>query len=173
MLPAAMPVALHCTAQNMYKILGEDKVMLEQLKPEQIKTELSLEADKPQVAFRKLRQVRGSRGMCNRLQRNCNGKQADGCVVTHKSYVHCACTGFAEQRYHIICMNAKPLLRAKPCKFPSWSSCMLALLLLTASRRCCLLCCRLVVCVQEWIDMGYAAPPETVTSHEGSLSADL
>jgi hypothetical protein len=46
-----------CVAQNMFKILGEDKVMLEQLRPEQIKTELSLEADKPQVAFRKLRQV--------------------------------------------------------------------------------------------------------------------
>lgn len=67
--------------KNMFKILGEDKVMLEQLRPEQIKTELSLEADKPQVAFRKLR--------------------------------------------------------------------------------------------QEWIDMGYAAPPESVTSHNGSLSADL
>jgi hypothetical protein len=27
--------------------------------------------------------------------------------------------------------------------------------------------------VQEWIDMGYAAPPEMITSHDGSLNADL
>lgn len=40
----------------MFKILGEDKTMLEMLKPEQIRAEVSLEADKPQIAFRKLRQ---------------------------------------------------------------------------------------------------------------------
>jgi len=40
----------------MYKILNEDKVMVELLKPEAMPMEVSLEADKPQIAFRKLRQ---------------------------------------------------------------------------------------------------------------------
>ncbi|GIL48718.1 hypothetical protein Vafri_5168 [Volvox africanus] len=44
------------TRNNMYKILSEDKVMIEQLKPEQLMTEVSLQADLPQIAFRKLRQ---------------------------------------------------------------------------------------------------------------------
>ncbi|GIL69464.1 hypothetical protein Vretimale_13577 [Volvox reticuliferus] len=44
------------TRKNMYKILGEDKVMIEQLKPEQLVSEVSLQADLPQIAFRKLRQ---------------------------------------------------------------------------------------------------------------------
>jgi hypothetical protein len=40
----------------MYKILGEDKVMLEQLHPERVKAEISVRADLPQIAFRNLRQ---------------------------------------------------------------------------------------------------------------------
>ncbi|GLI62695.1 hypothetical protein VaNZ11_005371 [Volvox africanus] len=44
------------TRNNMYKILSEDKDMIEQLKPEQLMTEVSLQADLPQIAFRKLRQ---------------------------------------------------------------------------------------------------------------------
>lgn len=56
LLPAWWPIQL--SRQSMYKILGEDKVMIERLQPEQIRQELSLEADKPQLAFRKLRQVR-------------------------------------------------------------------------------------------------------------------
>lgn len=40
----------------MFQILGEDKVMLDKLRPDQIKQEVSLEADLPQIAFRRLRQ---------------------------------------------------------------------------------------------------------------------
>lgn len=42
--------------KNMYKILGEDKVMVEKLKPERMLHEYSLPPDGPQIAFRKLRQ---------------------------------------------------------------------------------------------------------------------
>lgn len=41
---------------SMYRILGEDKVMIDKLQPEKLKHEVSLQADLPQVAFRKLRQ---------------------------------------------------------------------------------------------------------------------
>ncbi|KAL6764272.1 hypothetical protein V8C86DRAFT_1683936 [Haematococcus lacustris] len=40
----------------MFKILSEDKVMVEQLQPEVVPLEVSLEADRPQIAFRRLRQ---------------------------------------------------------------------------------------------------------------------
>ena len=40
----------------MFKILGEDKVMVEKLTPERLGKEFSLGPDAPQVAFRKLRQ---------------------------------------------------------------------------------------------------------------------
>lgn len=40
----------------MFKILGEDKVMVETLKPAALRHELSLPPDMPQVAFRQLRQ---------------------------------------------------------------------------------------------------------------------
>jgi hypothetical protein len=40
----------------MFKILGEDKVMVERLAPERLGRELSLGPDAPQLAFRKLRQ---------------------------------------------------------------------------------------------------------------------
>ena len=36
----------------MLRILGEDKVMVEQLRPDLIPTEYSVRADLPQVAFR-------------------------------------------------------------------------------------------------------------------------
>jgi hypothetical protein len=39
----------------MFKILGEDKVMVEKLHPEALEHEYSLSPDGPQVAFRKLR----------------------------------------------------------------------------------------------------------------------
>lgn len=40
----------------MFKILGEDKVMVEKLTPERLAAEFSLGPDAPQIAFRKLRQ---------------------------------------------------------------------------------------------------------------------
>jgi hypothetical protein len=40
---------------QMFKILGEDKVMVEKLRPEALEHEFSLGPDGPQVAFRKLR----------------------------------------------------------------------------------------------------------------------
>jgi phenylpropionate dioxygenase-like ring-hydroxylating dioxygenase large terminal subunit len=40
----------------MFKILGEDKAMIERLQPERLRREFSLGPDAPQVAFRKLRQ---------------------------------------------------------------------------------------------------------------------
>ncbi|KAF5827662.1 hypothetical protein DUNSADRAFT_275 [Dunaliella salina] len=40
----------------MYKILNEDKVMVETCKPESMRAEISLEPDLPQVAFRRLHQ---------------------------------------------------------------------------------------------------------------------
>jgi hypothetical protein len=40
----------------MYKILGEDKVMVEKLAAERLPVEYSLAPDAPQIAFRKLRQ---------------------------------------------------------------------------------------------------------------------
>jgi phenylpropionate dioxygenase-like ring-hydroxylating dioxygenase large terminal subunit len=40
----------------MFKILGEDKAMIERLNPERLRREFSLGPDAPQVAFRKLRQ---------------------------------------------------------------------------------------------------------------------
>ncbi|GMH42660.1 hypothetical protein BSKO_10579 [Bryopsis sp. KO-2023] len=44
-------------AQNaMYRILGEDKVMVEKLRPEETMHEVSVRADLPQIMFRKLRQ---------------------------------------------------------------------------------------------------------------------
>jgi len=39
----------------MFKILGEDKEMVEELKPELVRSEVSLGADLPQIAFRQLR----------------------------------------------------------------------------------------------------------------------
>jgi hypothetical protein len=41
---------------QMFKILTEDKVMVERLRPEALEHEYSLSPDGPQVAFRKLRQ---------------------------------------------------------------------------------------------------------------------
>jgi phenylpropionate dioxygenase-like ring-hydroxylating dioxygenase large terminal subunit len=41
---------------NMYKILGEDKVMVDRLAPERLAVEYSLAPDMPQIAFRQLRQ---------------------------------------------------------------------------------------------------------------------
>lgn len=40
----------------MYKILGEDKVMVDKLAPERLAAEYSLAPDLPQIAFRQLRQ---------------------------------------------------------------------------------------------------------------------
>ena len=40
----------------MLRILGEDKAMVERLRPERLEHEFSVRADAPQVAFRKLRQ---------------------------------------------------------------------------------------------------------------------
>lgn len=40
----------------MLRILGEDKTMVEQLRPEALPQEFSVRADLPQIAFRKLRQ---------------------------------------------------------------------------------------------------------------------
>jgi hypothetical protein len=40
----------------MYKILGEDKVMVDRLAPERLAVEYSLAPDMPQIAFRQLRQ---------------------------------------------------------------------------------------------------------------------
>ena len=40
----------------MYKILGEDKVMVDQLRADRLPAEYSLAPDAPQIAFRKLRQ---------------------------------------------------------------------------------------------------------------------
>ncbi|KAL0037931.1 hypothetical protein WJX79_006055 [Trebouxia sp. C0005] len=42
--------------QAMVKILTEDKAMVEQLRPEMLPREISVKADLPQIAFRKLRQ---------------------------------------------------------------------------------------------------------------------
>lgn len=42
--------------QAMLKILSEDKAMVEQLRPEMLPREISVKADLPQIAFRKLRQ---------------------------------------------------------------------------------------------------------------------
>ncbi|KAG2424757.1 hypothetical protein HYH02_015139 [Chlamydomonas schloesseri] len=53
---ALSPLFDDYTRKSMFKILGEDKAMIELLKPEQLLSEVSLEADKPQIAFRKLRQ---------------------------------------------------------------------------------------------------------------------
>ncbi|KXZ50765.1 hypothetical protein GPECTOR_15g450 [Gonium pectorale] len=53
---ALSPIFDGYTRKSMFKILGEDKEMIELLKPEQIRSEVSLEADKPQIAYRKLRQ---------------------------------------------------------------------------------------------------------------------
>ena len=39
----------------MFKILGEDRAMVELLRPEELDHEFSLSPDGPQVAFRKLR----------------------------------------------------------------------------------------------------------------------
>ena len=39
-----------------YRILTEDKAMVEQLRPEMLPREISVKADLPQIAFRKLRQ---------------------------------------------------------------------------------------------------------------------
>ena len=39
-----------------HRILGEDKVMVEQLKPQALKREISVKADLVQIAFRKLRE---------------------------------------------------------------------------------------------------------------------
>lgn len=39
----------------MENILGEDKVILEQLRPEEVTTEVSLKADAPQLEFRSMR----------------------------------------------------------------------------------------------------------------------
>eukprot|EP00879_Flechtneria_rotunda_P001340 GHRR01001490.1.p1 GENE.GHRR01001490.1~~GHRR01001490.1.p1 ORF type:complete len:182 (+),score=48.78 GHRR01001490.1:390-935(+) len=41
---------------NMYKILGEDKVMVDRLAPERLEREYSLAPDLPQIAYRQLRQ---------------------------------------------------------------------------------------------------------------------
>ena len=46
----------------MENILGEDKVILEMLRPEEVTTEISLSADAPQMAFRRMRQGYISRG---------------------------------------------------------------------------------------------------------------
>lgn len=55
----------------MFKILSEDKQMVELLEPERVAAEVSLEADLPQIMFRKLRQV----GWC------CNGVVAFDCIA--------------------------------------------------------------------------------------------
>lgn len=39
-----------------HRILTEDKAMVEQLRPEMLPREISVKADLPQIAFRKLRQ---------------------------------------------------------------------------------------------------------------------
>jgi hypothetical protein len=40
-----------------FRILSEDKAMVEELRPEYLAREVSVKADMPQTAFRKLRQV--------------------------------------------------------------------------------------------------------------------
>ena len=40
----------------MLRILSEDKAMVEQLRPDLLPREISVKADLPQIAFRKLRQ---------------------------------------------------------------------------------------------------------------------
>jgi hypothetical protein len=40
----------------MENILGEDKVILEQLRPNEVSTEISLKADAPQLALREMRE---------------------------------------------------------------------------------------------------------------------
>lgn len=45
-----------CVCRAMLRILGEDKEMVERLRPELLGQEYSVRADLPQVAFRKLRQ---------------------------------------------------------------------------------------------------------------------
>lgn len=49
--------------KSMYKILGEDKEMVERLRPEMLLHEYSVRADLPQVAFRRLRQSYVDMGM--------------------------------------------------------------------------------------------------------------
>ena len=48
-------LCLRCLLPNC-RILSEDKAMVEQLKPEMLLREISVKADLPQTAFRKLRQ---------------------------------------------------------------------------------------------------------------------
>lgn len=53
-------------SKNMLKILGEDKAMVELLRPEALAAEYSLSPDGPQVAFRKLRDEWASLGYLSR-----------------------------------------------------------------------------------------------------------
>lgn len=46
----------------MENILGEDKVIIEMLRPEEVDTEVSIAADAPQAAFRRMRGERIARG---------------------------------------------------------------------------------------------------------------
>lgn len=61
--------------QAMFRILNEDKVMVEQLKPEKIRAEVSLEPDRPQIAFRKLRQewIDMGYGVLPEMTESCRG----------------------------------------------------------------------------------------------------
>jgi hypothetical protein len=52
-LPFIFPLS---PCSNMYKILGEDKVMVDKLAPQRLEQEYSLAPDAPQIAFRQLRQ---------------------------------------------------------------------------------------------------------------------
>jgi len=53
---ATSPLMDGFVRKEMYKILGEDKVMVETVRPENMRQEFSLEVDLPQIGFRKLRQ---------------------------------------------------------------------------------------------------------------------
>ncbi|KAF8066301.1 SAE2 [Scenedesmus sp. PABB004] len=53
---ATSPAFDFLARDNMFKILGEDKVMVDRLAPERVAQEFSLAPDVPQIAFRALRQ---------------------------------------------------------------------------------------------------------------------
>ncbi|KAI8469290.1 MAG: hypothetical protein J3K34DRAFT_513670 [Monoraphidium minutum] len=52
---ATSPILDGFARKSMFKILGEDKVMVDRLRPEATPTEVSLAPDGPQLAFRRLR----------------------------------------------------------------------------------------------------------------------
>lgn len=65
---------------QMFKILGEDRAMVELLRPDQLEHEYSLAPDGPQVAFRKLRDEWVRMGYASRegIGRKRGAKKPDG-----------------------------------------------------------------------------------------------